>query len=157
MSETVLDVLMFLFDNYLSVEVDVSDDEDAITDELEQAGFQEGEIYKAFNWLSALSDMYRDTQLKDHLRASRILTSEERLRLDTSCQGYLVDLCDQGVLDAPTREIILESAMSIDVQTLNLSQFKRIIALVLLNNPSVEAIVTTEEDLIYEDIGGLVH
>lgn len=158
MKEAVLDVLMFLFDNYLGVEVELSGGEDAIADELEQAGFHEHDISKAFNWLSTLPEMYQDIyQFADHPKSVRILTKQERVRLDTKCQGYLLELEAQGVLDPASREIILESAMAIDVQTLNLKQFKRIIALVFLNNPSAEAMVACGEDLLYQEIGGVVH
>lgn len=158
MSETVLEVLMFLFDNYLSAEVELVGDEDEIADELEQAGFHEGDVNKALNWLGALSDLYREGyELVDHDRAVRVLTPQEKTKLDTKCQGYLMNLQAQGVLDPATREIILESALAIDVQTLSLGQFKRIIALVLLNNPNAEAIVASGEDLFYQEVGGVPH
>lgn len=158
MKETVLDVLMFLFDNYLSAEVELVGDEDEIADELEQAGFHEHDVSNALTWLGRLSDLYDGGyDLTDHERAVRVLTPQEKTKLDTKCQGYLLKLQAQGVLDIATREIILESAMAIDVQTLTLSQFKRIIALVLLNNPNTEAIAASGEDLIYQEIGGVPH
>ncbi|HET9843097.1 MAG TPA: DUF494 domain-containing protein [Gammaproteobacteria bacterium] len=158
MKETELDVLMFLFDNYLGVEVEFSGGENAIADELKQAGFHEQDINKAFDWLSTLSDLYQDGyELPEHSRALRVLSTQECAKLDVKAQGYLWQLEGQGVLDPTTREIILESAMAIDVQTLNLQQFKRIVALVLLNNPKAEAIVASGEDLVYQEIGGIFH
>ncbi len=158
MEETVLDVLMFLFDNYLNAHVELVGDDDDIADELEQAGFDEIDVSKALNWLGDLSDLYRegyDFVVQGNVQ--RILTVHEKTKLDTKCQGYLMKLKRQGVLDFATTEIILESAMAIDVQTLTLDQFKRIIALVLLNNPNAEEIAASGEDLIYQEVGGIPH
>lgn len=158
MEETVLDVLVFLFDNYLTSEIDVIGDEEEIADELEQAGFQEIHVSKALDWLGDLSDLYRDGyELAFSSNSSRILTKQEKNKLDIESQGYLLELQQDGVLDHATVEIILESAMAIDVQNLTLDRFKRIIALVLLNNPEAEAIVATSEDLVYQEIGGEPH
>lgn len=157
MKETVLDVLMYLFDNYLSADFDWSEDDDVIADELEQAGFEEQDISTAIHWLSHLEDLYKDIGHQTESEQSvRMLTHQERVKLDTNCQGYLIELLGQGVLDPATREIILETAMAIDVQTLNMSQFKRLIALVLLHHPNAEVVITTDEDL-YQDAEVIVH
>lgn len=158
MEETVLDVLMFLFDNYLNAEVELIGDEEEIADELEQAGFQEIHVTKALDWLGDLSELYKGGyELALRYNSTRILTKQEKAKLDIKSQGYLLELQEQGVLDPPTLEIILESAMTIDVQILTLDRFKRIIALVLLNNPNAEAIVASGEDLVYQDVGGYPH
>ena len=56
MKENVLDVLMFLFENYLYDEPDDAPDRDSLEENLHQAGFTNGEIEKAFNWLDDLAD-----------------------------------------------------------------------------------------------------
>lgn len=158
MEETVLDVLMFLFDNYLSADIELVGDEEEIADELEQAGFHEHDVNKALDWLGALADLYGEGyELAEHKQSMRILTAEEKAKLDVQSQGYLLKLQAQGTLDTATREIILESAMAIDVQTLSLGQFKRIIALVLLNNPNTEAMAASGEDIFYQEIGLVPH
>ena len=54
MKENVLDVLMFLFENYLYDEPEDVMDRDSLEENLHQAGFTNGEIDKAFNWLDGL-------------------------------------------------------------------------------------------------------
>ena len=51
MKENVLDVLMFLFENYLYDEPEETPDRDSLEENLHQAGFTNGEIDKAFEWL----------------------------------------------------------------------------------------------------------
>lgn len=158
MKETVLDVLIFLFDNYLNAEIELVGDEDDIADELEQAGFEEQDVFKALNWLGALSELYHENfQVRESKAALRNLTRYEREKLDVQAQGYFIKLQNQGILDSTTREIILESVMAIDVQNLNLGQFKRIVGMVMLNNPKAESLVACGEDLIYREAGGLTH
>ena len=48
MKETVLDVLMYLFENYFDDEGAVEPDQESLRQELVQAGFPEEEIGKAF-------------------------------------------------------------------------------------------------------------
>ena len=54
MKENMLDVLMYLFENYMNDEIEFSTDEDALRSELLDAGFHKAEISKAFDWLEGL-------------------------------------------------------------------------------------------------------
>lgn len=137
MKETAIDVLVFLFDNYLNIETDDLNDELALTCELEEAGFSSIEINKALNWLCNLADLYQNQSviLQQGPNSARILTEAEYKKLDKACQGLLLNLQREGLLDMMTREIIIESAMALGADRLSLSVFKRIIGLVLLNNP----------------------
>ena len=56
MKENVLDVLMFLFENYLYDEPEETPDRDSLEENLHQAGFTNGEIEKAFMWLDGLAE-----------------------------------------------------------------------------------------------------
>ncbi len=56
MKETVLDVLMYLFDNYIEDDVEFTPDEDVLRVELKEAGFGEHQVSKAFDWLEGLAE-----------------------------------------------------------------------------------------------------
>lgn len=159
MKENVIDVLMFLFDNYLNIEAEGYSDEMSLALELEEAGFMEGEINKAFDWLGDIADLYheRASLMTAEYDAVRILTEAEKHKLDAECQGFLMTLQAMNLLDAVTREIIIESAMKIEVDELNLQEFKRIVGLVVLNSPRHDEILIWVEDLIYDDIEETVH
>ena len=53
--ETILDVLLYLFENYIYDDPDVVRDRDSLQNGLIQAGFNPTEINKAFEWLEELS------------------------------------------------------------------------------------------------------
>ena len=59
MKENVFDVLMYLFENYMDEDPEISQDQETLSSELSQAGFPKGEINKAFTWLEGLSNLRR--------------------------------------------------------------------------------------------------
>ena len=56
MKENVLDVLMYLFENYFYDEPDEQPDRESMEENLHEAGFSNGEIDKAFRWLDGLAE-----------------------------------------------------------------------------------------------------
>jgi Smg protein len=158
MSDTAIDVLVFLFDNYLDAEMNLAAEEDSLEYELEQAGFPVGEIHKAFDWLGDLADVQSDYDAFEQMdkQSQRVFTARELRKLDKSSRGFLMHLEKLGLLDPTSREIILDRAMAIDVDELSLDQFKRVVGLVMLNRPSHDAVLAWVEDLIYDELGGVV-
>src|SRR5690606_36619382 len=55
MKESILDVLLYLFEHYFSEDADLVRDRDSLQNGLIQAGFSPTEINKAFDWLEALA------------------------------------------------------------------------------------------------------
>ena len=55
MSETVLDVLMYLFENFSEQEPSAGPDQVILREELLQAGFGEFEVDRALDWLEELT------------------------------------------------------------------------------------------------------
>ena len=55
MKENVIDVLLYLFENYIDTENSSQPDKDVLELELEQVGFQEMEIHKALDWLDNMT------------------------------------------------------------------------------------------------------
>lgn len=153
MKESVIDVLVFLFDNYLSIETEDLNDEAALTIELEEAGFSSGEINKAFDWLCNLADLYQNQQSirQQQPDSVRVLTHFESQKLDIGCQKLLLNLQKAGLLDTVTREIIIESAISLGTERLSVSAFKRVIGLVMLNSPKENELPLWAEDLIFDN------
>lgn len=159
MEENVLDVLMFLFDNYLCSQAGIIADEVELVDELEQAGFPMVEIHKAFDWLGALYDIQKAKKgmpLK-HTNAIRIFSAQEQLKLDPNCRGFLMNLEKLNLLSPENREIIIERAMAIDANTIELTQFKRVVGLVLLNASSSNDDQAWIEELIYDELEEPLH
>ena len=55
MNESVIDVLIYLYEHYMDGESAVPDDQILLEEELVQAGFPKVEIKKAFDWLDELA------------------------------------------------------------------------------------------------------
>lgn len=159
MKENVIDVLMFLFDNYLFLGEGVSTDEDTLTNELHEAGFEVREINKAFDWLEGLIKIRQlpVDRIAKSGTACRIYTEEEQKKLDCACRGFLLGLENLDLIDLMSREIIIDRAMAIDIETIRLPQFKRIVGLIMMSRTSKEDVLAWLEDLVYDDIPDFLH
>jgi Smg protein len=159
MKENVIDVLMFLFDNYLSLGEGVSTDEETLTNELYEAGFEVIEINKAFDWLEGLIKIRQLPigRISKNEAAFRIYTEEEQKKLDCACRGFLLGLENMKLIDPMSREIIIDRSMAIDIETIRLPQFKRIVGLIMMSRTSKEDVLAWLEDLVYDDVPDLLH
>ncbi|MBS1247345.1 MAG: hypothetical protein H6R48_134, partial [Proteobacteria bacterium] len=91
MKENVLDVLMYLFQNYMDDEVDIDPDRESIQSELLAAGFPSQEIQQAFEWLDSLVDR-QSVPLRVDPGSCRIYIGPELDKLDVECRGFLLFL-----------------------------------------------------------------
>jgi Smg protein len=155
MKENVIDVLLYLFENYIDTEDSDKPDNDALELELEQVGFQELEIHKALDWLENMT-VVADMPLKRHA-TMRIFSEVEKERLDVECRGYLLFLEQVGVLDVETREVVIERVMALDTEEIDLDQLKWVILMVLFYQPGREVAFAWMEDLVFEDLEAVVH
>ncbi len=152
MNENLLDVLMYLFDNYFEDEVVIGPDQESVKYELSQAGFAEGVINRAFNWLEGLA---APTQhgLPDALANSpstRLFALEEQERLSRDCRGFLLFLEQVGVLDPVNRELVIDRLMALGDDDIDLDQVKWVVQMVLFNQPGKEAAFSLMEDLVFD-------
>jgi Smg protein len=159
MKETMIDVLMFLFDNFLSVDEGFPDDEETLAEALEDAGFRSNTINQAFDWLGELAEIQMPdfTSTNYSAKAQRVFAQHELRKLDSSCRGFLLSLEKMGVVDPVTREVIIERAMALESEELTLTQFKRIAGLVMLNTTENEAMLAFIEDLLFDEYSVTMH
>jgi Smg protein len=157
MKENVLDILMYLFEHCLDSEGGAMPDEKVLRDHLDNAGFPNQDVDKAFNWLEALS-IARERQFSQPSdRSIRVFCPEEIARLDAECRGFLVFLEQTGVLDPVARELIIDRAMALDTRDIDLPQLKWVILMVLFNQPGHEAAFAWMEDLIFDEVADHLH
>jgi len=159
MKENVLDVLMYLFDNYMSDDIEFDTDEESLRVELQEAGFQSLEISKAFEWLEglvALQDFPEKLSLVN-TSSLRIYTTEEAEKVDLDARGFLMFLEQTGVLDHNTREMVIDRVMALDEDEIDIEQLKWVTLMVLFNQPGREAAFAWMEDLVFEEAPGVVH
>ena len=160
MKENVLDILMYLFENYLEGELEFISNQEALKKELVEAGFHYGEIDKAFAWLEGMARL-RDNGAAVLLpvgNSIRVFTDEEVARLDTECRGFLLFLEQIGVLDLTNRELVIDRVMALESSDdIDLAQLKWVILMVLFNQPGQEAAFAWMEDLVFDEITHSLH
>ena len=155
------DILVYLFENYIHNESDIYVNHADLTKELSRAGFHDDDIFKALKWLDSLSAL-QESHIKPYLTkvnstAVRIYTAEEQRKLDVADQGFLLFLEQINVLDASTREMVIDRAMDLDSAALSLEDLKWVVLMVLFNVPGRENAYAQMEDLIFDEPDGPLH
>ena len=159
MKENVLDVLMYLFENYMSDDIEFDTDEESLRVELQEAGFQSIEISKAFEWLEGLVALqdFPEKLLLVNTSSLRVYTLDEVEKIDLDARGFLMFLEQAGVLDHHTREMVIDRVMALDEDDIDIEQLKWVTLMVLFNQPGREAAFAWMEDLVFEEAPGIVH
>lgn len=152
MKENVLDLLMYLFENYIYDEPEREPDREHLAESLEQAGFSSGEIDRAFHWLDELAEQRQTPELGIHGdNPTRLFTEEETRRLDVEARGFLIYLDYANVLDAARRELVLDRLLALDAEEIGLEDLKWVVLMVLFNQPGQEANYAWMEDLMFDE------
>ena len=158
MNETVLDVLMYLFENFSDQDYEHAPDQMVLREELLQAGFGEPEVDRALDWLEELAASDSVPFANDPARRSvRLFNARELARLDTECRGYVVYLEQVGILSPVQREVVLDRLMALDSPDIDVEQVKWVVLMVLFSQPGQEAAFARMEDLVFEEDAGVVH
>jgi Smg protein len=155
MKENIFDVLMYLFENYMEDEVEMLPDSDIVRVELLDAGFEQLEVNKAFDWLESLS-LQRIIK-PSAAPAFRIFCHQEKARLDIECRNLLLFLEHSGILNAANREIVIDRAMALENEEISMEKLKWIVLMVLLSQPDEEIAFSRMEDIVYGLIPTYLH
>ena len=157
MKETILDVLLYLFEHYFYDAPDAVRDRDSLQHGLIQAGFSPTEINKAFDWLDELARQ-RPVSASPRLNTPvRVYSEPELDRLDSECRGFLMFLEHSGVIDADQRELVLDRVMALDQDDVDVDDLKWVVLMVLFNQPGSEAAYAWMESQMFEDEPEPVH
>jgi Smg protein len=152
MKETILDVLLFLFEHYFADDPDAVRDRDSLQNGLIQAGFSPTEINKAFDWLDALASQRPSAATVRVDRGPvRVYAEAEAARLDAECRGFLMFLEEHAILDEDQRELVLDRVMALDQDEVDLDDLKWVVLMVLFNQPGSEAAYAWMESQVFED------
>ncbi len=155
MKENIFEVLIYLFENYLDNEVEMLPDSDAIRTELLEAGFEDLEVSKAFDWLESLGSLREVEPIVSS--AFRIFSDEEMNKLDLECRDFLIFLEHSGILIADSREIVIDRVMALENEEISLEKLKWIVLMVLLSQPDDEIAFSRMEDIVYDVVPTYLH
>ena len=157
MKESILDVLLYLFEHYFTEDADPVRDRDSLQNGLIQAGFSPAEISKAFDWLDALAEQRPAASAPRANGPVRVFHGPELDKLDVDGRGFLLFLEQHGVLNADQRELVLDRAMALDQDELDLDDLKWVVLMVLFNQPGSEAAYAWMETQMFADEPEPVH
>jgi Smg protein len=159
MNESLLDVLMYLFENYFEDEVVLGPDQETVKLELSQAGFPETVINRAFNWLEGLahSDQHAVPNPSSGLPSVRLFAPPEQERLSVECRGFLLFLEQAGVLDPVSRELAIDRVLALGDDDIDLDQVKWVVQMVLFNQPDKVEAFAWVDDLVLDQALGRLH
>jgi len=155
--DNVLDLLIYLFENYMSADEEPRPDRQTLKTELERAGFAELEVGRALEWLDGLSGDPAGQVALATARAVRVFSSQELLRLDTDVRGYLVHLENLRILSAAQREVVIDRLMALDADEIDIEQVKWVVLMVLFSQAGQESAYARMEDLVFDERGDALH
>jgi len=151
MKQTVLDVLLYIFENHLE-DGDVPPNRDALQRDVVDAGFPAREVDKALVWIEALAAEHPLLPSSDPSRNTpiRVFSALECARLDTDCRGFLFFLENRGIIDATRRELIVNRVLALDEEEISLDDLKWVVLMVLFNQPDLEDSYAWMESLMFD-------
>ena len=160
MSETVLDVLMYLFETYSEQDLDKEPepDQNLLREELLLAGFGEPEVDRALDWLDGLSPRHLEPfAAQPAERSIRLFNPFELSRLDVACRGYILYLAQIGILTPVQRELVVDRLVALGAGDIDVEQVKWVVLMVLFSQPGQEKAFARMEDLVFEENTGLIN
>jgi Smg protein len=155
--DNVLDLLIYLFENYMSADDEPRPDRDVLKLELDKAGFAEPDIERALEWLDGLSGEQLGKVAEATARAVRVFSSQELLRLDTDVRGYLMYLENVRILSGTQRELVIDRLMALEADEIDIEQVKWVVLMVLFSQPGQESAYAQMEDLVFEERSDALH
>ena len=140
------DILVFVFENCQQAEL--AYDRERVAKKLSAAGFEDSDISEALHWLAGMGAAPNGVRepLPDSRSTFRAYAPRELAKLGADCRGFLMTLEHSGILNAETRELVIERALAASGDALSLEQLKLVVLMVLWNQQ------TPTSQLVAEDL-----
>lgn len=125
------DILVYLFENFY--QNDSWPEQDALAQKLTAAGFENEDISDALDWLRALARLDAESfpEAFDQGEGFRAFTAAELEKLSTESRGFIAFLESARVLTPSLRELIIDRAMAVEDDAVELDKLKVIVLMVL--------------------------
>ncbi len=148
MNENLLDVLLYLFENFSMPDAEHAAN---VRDDLDDAGFFPDEIDDAFAWIRASQPGEQALLTTPSDNALRLYTPDEQQVLSAECRGYIARLQHCGALPAAAREVVIDRLVALaedEEAPMEVDQLKWVVMMVLSSGG---------EDHAYAHMEALVH
>jgi Smg protein len=157
---SVLDILIYVFDRYMLLEMPEVPRREHLARDLERAGFARAKVERALDWLTELAfgpERAAPVQPAAPAHGVRVFTDGELMRLSTECRGLLLTLERAQVLTVQQREIVIERMLALDADEPDTEQLKWVVLMVLSSQPGCEQAVERLGGLMLEANGNAPH
>lgn len=137
MTEDFLKVLLYLFQNYLLAELMQINNLQPIVVELHQAGFERNTSLAAIEWLSGIKQVEESLRYGKQVSntdSQRVFCPAEIDKITTEARGFIIQLEQRGLIDALTRELIIDRAMALETKPVLAVEIRAIANMVLLRH-----------------------
>lgn len=155
--ESVLNVLMYLFKNHMQDNWELDTGQPTLVLHLEELGFRRRVINQAFSWLNNLARITESTLQKPHQGSLRVFSDFECEWLSMDCRRLLITLEQQGILNSHTRELVINQALELDTEEVDVPLIKWVVLMVLFNQPNEKHALTCMELLVLDNASGGIH
>jgi Smg protein len=122
------DVLVYLYENYWRP--DACPDHEQLSRKLSAVGFESEEIQEALSWLDGLNTTAQGYVGEQGEQSTRLYTASEREMLGNDSLTFISFLESAGVLPPPMREMVIDRAMAVSAEGLDLDDIKIIVLMV---------------------------
>jgi Smg protein len=155
MTGSVLDILIYVFDQYMLAEAPDVPERETLAADLERAGFGRHIVERALDWRAVLAGERTRPDLSS--RALRVFSADELERISTSCRGYLLQLEQEGILSPLQREIVIDRLVALDGDEVDIDRLKWLVLMVLSSQPGQEQACARMEDLVFDELDSVPH
>ncbi len=158
MKETILDILMFMFQSYVDDEDGAELDKNLLHENLINAGFSGKNIEKAFEWLEAIPGENESFLLKKPKKNSfRLYSDAEYEKIGDEGLCFLMFLERLDIFHGEIREHVIDRIMALDTYSVDLGQIRWVVLMILFNIPGNESSYAWLQNLNSENISTYVH
>ena len=149
MTGSVLDILIYVFDQYMLAELPEVPERETLAADLERAGFGRHDVERALDWLADLAGERSRPEITAN-RTIRVFSDLEVERIPAACRGYLLQLETDGILSPLQREIVIDRLVAL-VDDVDIDQLKWLVLMVLSSQPGQEHACARMEHLLFEE------
>ncbi|XOJ84502.1 DUF494 domain-containing protein [Methylophilaceae bacterium Uisw_099_01] len=141
-----LDLLIYLFENYISTKPKLN--MNAITVELEEAGFNNKDISTAFDWFNHLEKLSNGPELTNK-NSIRVLSHREYEKISKEGFTFLTFLLNAKILNPTEFEVILDQIMILNQKYINIDEMRWIVMMTLWKSGKENSYLFVEDSLFH--------
>lgn len=149
--ESVLSVLMYLFKYHMRDSCALDAHEQELVPKLEKLGFKKPIIIQALVWIANLTRASEALFSEPSETAYRVFSAYECEFLDSQCRGFIINMEKQGILNPITRELVINQAIYLATEDIDISLLKWVILIVLFHQPNEDKALACMEYLVLDD------